>query len=444
MQKTKPKKGGSGAQVLGCQGARSEPKVLIVHDRLLGRGGGERVAKVLHDTFPNAKLLCSAYDSSKTFDFDPGRIISLNTWNNDKKGFSTIIRNVVKTIVGFRKFEHDADVIITSGMWAGYTPKRNAKKKIAYCHAPSRDIYDLRQYLMRSSVPKPLRFPYACYCTVREYFDLKHVADTDVFLTNSRNTHIRIKRYYGRNSTVLTPVSADGFYNKPSKDYWLAVGRFEPIKRFDIVIDAFKKMPNEKLVIVGGGTYKTNQSLFDQIQYMPNVTIASGISDDELKKLYAECKGTFHMAQFEDFGLTTQESFKAGKAAIVPDDSEGFRDQVTASVSVSASAGVSVTELKDSGTQEFPIPIVSASASDGGVKEYLLGNVISEPYVENLIKAVQNWDKKKWDKKAKLIQKTVAKYTTEWFGEEIKRIVKDSLGLSTTHPAPCTQGNEDE
>jgi glycosyltransferase involved in cell wall biosynthesis len=64
-----------------------------------------------------------------------------------------------------------------------------------------------------------------------------------------------IRRIYGRASTVIhPPVDTDDFIFDPHKgDYYLAVARLVPIKRIDLIAQAFSKMPTRKLVIIGDG-----------------------------------------------------------------------------------------------------------------------------------------------------------------------------------------------
>ena len=147
--------------------ATTDKSILIAHDRLCSKGGGERVAKALYYMFPNSKIVCSNFEPNKTFEFEPERIINLNTWDDNRKGLHAMAKNVFGTIWALRRFKHNADVLITSGMWAAYTPKHNAKKAV-YCHAPSREIYDLKQYFLRT-MNWYNQIQFKGYCYLREY-----------------------------------------------------------------------------------------------------------------------------------------------------------------------------------------------------------------------------------------------------------------------------------
>ena len=102
----------------------------------------------------------------------------------------------------------------------------------------------------------------------------------DRYISNSKYISKRIKKYYKRDSTVIyPPVNLDFF--RPSKnreDYYLAVGRLIPYKRFDLLVSVFNelKLP---LIIVGDGPDS------NELKKMANSNIKflGKISDDELK-----------------------------------------------------------------------------------------------------------------------------------------------------------------
>ena len=51
---------------------------------------------------------------------------------------------------------------------------------------------------------------------------------------------------------IYPPVDVSKFKFKEYGDFWLSVNRLYPEKRMELQIEAFRKMPDEKLIIVGG------------------------------------------------------------------------------------------------------------------------------------------------------------------------------------------------
>jgi glycosyltransferase involved in cell wall biosynthesis len=113
---------------------------------------------------------------------------------------------------------------------------------------------------------------------------------------------------------IYPPVETEMFSknilsNKPG-EYFLVVSRLVPYKRIDIIIDACNKA-GLPLVIVGDG------SELSRLMRMAgkNITFKQNVSDQELVKLYRQCKA-YISASEEDFGIAAVEAQAAGKPVI--------------------------------------------------------------------------------------------------------------------------------
>jgi glycosyltransferase involved in cell wall biosynthesis len=90
-------------------------------------------------------------------------------------------------------------------------------------------------------------------------WDKKAAQRPDIFIANSRNTQERIKKYYGRESTVVYPFfipvkssklrvpsfSSDkqlGTRHSALGTYFVCLGRVVPYKRFDLAILACNEL----------------------------------------------------------------------------------------------------------------------------------------------------------------------------------------------------------
>lgn len=82
--------------------------------------------------------------------------------------------------------------------------------------------------------------------------------------------------------------------------FYLAVARSRGYKNITHIVDAFRDLPDERLVVVGG-------EITAQDRTPPNVHRTGVVSDAVLRWLYAEAKALVTVS-FEDFGLTPIEA----------------------------------------------------------------------------------------------------------------------------------------
>jgi len=135
-------------------------------------------------------------------------------------------------------------------------------------------------------------------------------------IANSKHVLKRLKSLYGcRPREVLyPPVRLENFYNKPSEEFYLTVGRLERWKRIDLQILAFRKT-EEKLFIVGDGPDKVRlEGLANKIG--ANVNFLGRVTDRELRDIYSRCKAFIFSSRDEPLGLTPVEALASGKPII--------------------------------------------------------------------------------------------------------------------------------
>jgi len=149
---------------------------------------------------------------------------------------------------------------------------------------------------------------------------------------NSENVKRRVKKYLHRDAVVIhPPTDTDSFSYKKAENYWLSVNRLLKPKRIEIQLEAFRKLPNEKLILVG--SYEEGAQQFEGYKkhlesIKPNnVDMRFWATDKELKNLYAECKGFITTAKDEDFGMTAVEAMASGKPVIAPNEG-GYKESV--------------------------------------------------------------------------------------------------------------------
>ena len=141
---------------------------------------------------------------------------------------------------------------------------------------------------------------------------------------NSTAVRDRIRRFYGRDSTVIHPpvdvAPLDAVQEKePGQFLW--VHRLVPYKQPELVLEAFRDLPY-RLTMVGVGPLEGRP----RRRLPPNVELLGWVSPPELAELYRRATGFVHVGE-EDFGITMVEALAAG-TPVIGLDAGGARDIV--------------------------------------------------------------------------------------------------------------------
>lgn len=302
-------------------------KAAIFLDYIGAIGGGERVALMLARAL-NADLITTdvSREALSHLGYDDVNVISLG---------STIKYPPIKQITASLKFaacdfSDKYDFFIFSGNWSHYAARRH-RPNLWYCYTPVRAFYDQREAMISRMPGRASKILASLWMDCHRMFDQRSVRDLDRIVAISRNVQRRIEVYHGRSSCVIyPPVDTSRFRFQEYGDFWLSVNRIYPEKRIDLQFDAFRAMPDEKLVVVGGYALGDHAAQYYK-QLMgripQNVEMRGEVSEQELIDLYARCKGLICTALDEDFGLTPVEAMASGKPVVAVDEG-GFRETV--------------------------------------------------------------------------------------------------------------------
>ncbi|WP_370573295.1 glycosyltransferase [Methanomethylovorans sp.] len=306
-------------------------KVAIFHDYIGAIGGGEKLVLTLAKGLGADVITTDVdMDSVTKMGFEDVKIISI--------GKTLKVPPLKQIDASFKfatcDFSKKYDFFIFSGNWAFFAAKKH-KPNVYYCHTPTRAFYDLYEvYRKNQSVFVSLPFVIWVHFhrRVSEYY-LTHVSK---IVTNSMNTQKRIQRYFGRDSVIIyPPVDTSRFEYKEYGDFWLSVNRLYPEKRVELQIEAFREMPDQNLIIVGGyatGDHASGYAAKLVMGLPANVTLMGSVSEEKLLELYATCKGHITTALDEDFGMTPIEAMASGKPTVAVKEGgylETVLDEVT-------------------------------------------------------------------------------------------------------------------
>lgn len=293
-------------------------KVALVSDWLTSYAGSEKVEEAILSLYPEADIFTCIYDE-KSFKN------TLFSNHNITQSFITRLPGALKHYqkylplmpLAVEQFDLSSyDLIISSSHAVAKGVLTGPDQlHICYCHSPIRYAWDFQnQYLREAGLSKGIKSIVARYLLHKiRIWDYRTAAGVDFFIANSAYIARRINKVYRRDSEVIYPnVAIDDFECFSDKeDFYLAASRLVPYKKMSLIVDAFSKMPNKKLVVIGDGEQRKSieKNLTSNIQYLGYQTF------DKLK-YYMQRAKAFVFAAEEDFGIMPIEAQACGTPVI--------------------------------------------------------------------------------------------------------------------------------
>lgn len=293
-------------------------KTAIVHDWLITYGGAERVLEQMLIQFPDADLY-SLYDflSPGVRNFIMNKPVT-TSFIQKFPSAKTKYRNYLPLMpLAVEQFDLSSfDLIISSnhavakGIITGPD-----QLHICMCYSPMRYAWDLtHQYLRESGLTSGLKGWLAKYVLHKiRMWDCRTANGVNEFIAISKYISRRIRKVYNRHSTVIyPPVDVEAFKMRRQKeDFYLTASRMVPYKKIDLIVEAFTKMPDKKLVVIGDGPD------FDKIKSKAGKNIElTGFQPFEVLKDYMQRAQAFVFAAEEDFGIVPIEAQACGTPVI--------------------------------------------------------------------------------------------------------------------------------
>ncbi len=289
-------------------------KIAIVCDWLTVFAGAERVVFELSKIFPKAPIFTSLYNKSACPVFKNSDVReSALKYFPFARSFHRLYLPFMPS--AFEKIDlSEYDLVISSSHSAAkgvITLPRTLH--VTYCHSPMRYVWDQsHSYQKNFSTFSPFRFLYSPILHGIRQWDRVAAERPDLYISNSKYISRRIKKYYGRESTVIYPPVDLNIFSMSTvhSDYYLAVGRLIPYKRFDLLVAAFNRL-KLPLKIVGEGPEfrKLKRAAKSNIEFLGRV------EDAELRNIYATAKALI-FPQTEDLGIVPLEAMASGTPVI--------------------------------------------------------------------------------------------------------------------------------
>lgn len=301
-------------------------KIAIVHDWFTTLGGSEKVVEQLLQVFPNADLfslidflpqkerpLLNGHTVSTTF-LQNAPFINAKNYRNYLPLMPLAIEQL--DLTGYDVIFSNCHAV-SKGVITGLE-----QLHISYIHTPMRYGWDMQNAYLENSGMHGLKGALArVLLHYIRIWDASAANRPDKLIANSGFIAKRIRKIYRRDSAVIyPPVDTDFFtpeYDASSgqahqrEGFYFTASRFVPYKRIDLIVNAFRTMPDKKLVIIGDGPE------LPRIKPLigGNVTWLGYQPVEVLRDHMRRCRA-FIFAAKEDFGIMPLEAQACGAPVI--------------------------------------------------------------------------------------------------------------------------------
>jgi glycosyltransferase involved in cell wall biosynthesis len=304
------------------------PRVALVHDFLLDLRGAERVFAAICDAWPGADVFTAVYDERGTegrFAARTPRTSFLQRARPTARTFRPLLPLYPHAIESLDLRGYDT-VISSSSAWAHGVLVDPGAVHVCYCHNPFRYAWSEREATLRARGPL-LRPPLRLLLNRWRQWDWIAAQRVDAYVANSQVTAARIRRYFGREATVLyPPVELERFRPAGAEqlgDHYLVLAELMAHKRIDVAVRAFNRLRRPLVVVGDGPELRRLRRLAG-----PTVTFTGRVTDARVEALLASARALVVTAA-EEFGIAAVEALASGRPVIAL-DAGGVRESVRA------------------------------------------------------------------------------------------------------------------
>jgi glycosyltransferase involved in cell wall biosynthesis len=288
-------------------------KAILVMDWLDDYAGSEQVVKYLHEEY-NFEKLYTLINIMPTDNFERifGENNTLHVKTSSLSIFGKYFRLALPLFPIFlnqlKVKEEEALIIsVTHSVVKGIDfPK--SSNHISYLVARNLKYVWEEKKLYFKGVKKIVSF----IIPSLQRFDVKmSEKPTKIISVSSFVSDWATKKYNRKIITINPPVNIKEFqYQEEKEEFYVSVGRLEPYKRYDILINAFNKN-GKRLVIIGDGSLKNKL----EKKAKKNIEF-KGFLFSEKSKEYLKKAKAFVFCGKEDFGIALLEAQVCGTPVI--------------------------------------------------------------------------------------------------------------------------------
>ncbi len=304
-------------------------KIALVHDWFTTYAGSEKVVEQMLCVFPQADLF-GVVDflprDSRAFLLDkPVKTSFLQNFPFiSSKNYRQFLPFMPLAVEQFDLSAYDVIISSCHAVSKGVITGPD-QLHISYVNSPMRYAWDMQEAYLKTARQGALKDTLARLLLhyIRNW-DFVAAYRPDILIANSSFIKKRIQKVYRRESSVLhPPVDTDYFTPDGAReDFYFTASRFVPYKRIDLIAQAFRGLPDKKLIIIGDGPELPRIKPF----LGENVIWLGYQPGDVLRDHLRRCKA-FIFAAREDFGILPLEAQACG-APVIAFGEGGVRDTV--------------------------------------------------------------------------------------------------------------------
>ena len=293
-------------------------RIAIIHEWLVTYAGSERALEQILLIYPDADLFCVVdFLDNHERGFISGKKINTTFIQYLPKARSKYRSYLPLMPLAIEQFDLSSyDLVISSSHAVAKGVLTGPDQlHISYVYSPIRYAWDLQhQYLKEAGLNRGMKGWLAKWVLHKiRLWDSRTANSVDSFIAISHFIARRITKVYRRESTVIyPPVDVHAFTQVDNKEsFYLAASRLVPYKRIELIVEAFSRMPDRRLVVIGDGPG------FDRVKSIagPNIEIL-GYQKFEVLKDYMQRAQAFVFAAEEDFGIVPLEAQACGTPVI--------------------------------------------------------------------------------------------------------------------------------
>jgi glycosyltransferase involved in cell wall biosynthesis len=147
-------------------------------------------------------------------------------------------------------------------------------------------------------------------------------------LANSSFVAKIIRETFGVNSDIIyPPVDIKRFYISEKQEFVVSLGRFNPFKRFEVLINSFAKIGRGKCIIIGSvinSAFKESvmylrklRKMVDELGMRDEIKILVNCPFEKVREILSKSKLYVNCTMFEPFGISVVEGMASGCVPIV-------------------------------------------------------------------------------------------------------------------------------
>ncbi len=375
-------------------------KKALIHDILVQSGGAEKCVESFTNIWDDFDIFTlvdnlSVEDRKRMLKGKTTKTSFIQKLPFSKKLFRHYFPFYPYAVEQFDFSEYDLVISSSFSACKGILTKSD-QIHISYVYSPVRYAWDLyHQYLKEAKLEKGLKSTIIKWMLFKfRNWDAGTGNRPDYYIAISHYIAKRIKKLYNKESLVIyPPVDCSNFtIGETTGDYYFTTSRMVPYKKINLIVDAFAKMPNRKLIVGGNGPdfkkiSKLKTSNIELLGFLDNKTLLN----------YTQSAKAFIFAAEEDFGIAPIEA---------------------------QACGVPVIAFGKGGALET---IIGSFATENSIKDKDTGVFFESQTTESIINAVNVFEKNSQIFNKNIIRNQALKFDTKRFEVEFKATVENII-----------------